>query len=98
MEVQPGWPCQATWASACSHHWRSNSAGGRLLAAPWRRLWFHQSTHSLVFSSTCSAARSHQGLEQQLPRPPAEARPVAGGWLVRDDRLGGLIHEYRWAA
>jgi hypothetical protein len=56
------------------------------------------STHSPVFSSTCSAARPHQGLEQQLPRPPAEARPVAGGWLVRDDRLGGLIHEYRWAA
>ena len=30
-------------------------------------------------------ARPHQGLEQQLPRPPAEARPVAGGELVRDD-------------
>ena len=43
-------------------------------------------------------ARPHQGLEQQLPRPPAEARPVPGGELVREDRLGGLIHEYRWAA
>jgi len=43
-------------------------------------------------------ARPHQGLEQQLPRPPAEGRPVAGGELVRDDRLGGLIHEYRCAA
>ena len=43
-------------------------------------------------------ARPHQGLEQQLPRPPAEPRPVAGDELVRDDRLGGLIHEYRWAA
>src|SRR5262249_56133265 len=30
-------------------------------------------------------ARPHQGLEQQLPRPPAEARPVAGGELGRDD-------------
>ena len=43
-------------------------------------------------------ARPHQGLEQQLPRPPAEARPVPGGELVREDRLGGLIHEYCWAA
>src|SRR5215472_7342773 len=51
------WPAQATWASACSNHRRSNSAGGRLWAAPWRRLWFHQSTHPPVASSTCSADR-----------------------------------------
>ena len=43
-------------------------------------------------------ARPHQGLKQQLSRPPAEVRPVSGSELLRDDRLGGLIHEYRWAA
>lgn len=43
-------------------------------------------------------ARPHQGLEQRLPRPPAEHRPASGGELVREDRLGGVIHQYRWAA
>ena len=43
-------------------------------------------------------ARPHHGLEQRLPRPRAEVRPLSGGELVRDDRLGGLLHEYRWAA
>ena len=41
-------------------------------------------------------ARPHQGLEQQLPRPPAEVRLVSGSELMHDDRLGGLIHEYRF--
>jgi len=43
-------------------------------------------------------ARPHQGLDQRLPRPPTALRVVPGGELVREDRLGGLIHEYRWAA
>ena len=43
-------------------------------------------------------ARPHQGLDQRLPRPPAALRVVPGGELVREDRLGGLIHEYGWAA
>jgi len=43
-------------------------------------------------------ARPHQGLDLRLPRPPAALRVVPGGELVREDRLGGLIHEYGWAA
>jgi len=43
-------------------------------------------------------ARPHQGLKQRLPRPSAEVRPVSASELIRDDRLGDLIHEYRWAA
>ncbi len=41
-------------------------------------------------------ARPHQGLGQQIPcPPPALARqPPPGGSIVRNDRLGGLIHEY----
>jgi len=43
-------------------------------------------------------ARPHHGLEQRLPRPPAEHPPASGGKLVRADWLGGVIHQYRWAA
>src|SRR5262245_26586342 len=35
-------------------------------------------------------ARPHQGLEQQLPRPPADVQVVSHGEVVRQDRLGGL--------
>ena len=44
-------------------------------------------------------ARPHQGLAQRSPCPSPE--PIIlldGGHVVRDDRLGGLIHEYRRAA
>jgi len=43
-------------------------------------------------------ARPHQGPDQRLPRLPAEVRLRSGSELLRDDLLGGLIHEYRWAA
>ncbi len=45
-------------------------------------------------------ARPHQGLEQRCPEPPVLA-PVpllVGRQIVRRDRLGGLLHEYSWAA
>jgi hypothetical protein len=48
MEVHGGWALQATRASLCSHHRRSNSAGDRLSVAPWSRCWFHQFVHSAV--------------------------------------------------
>jgi len=43
-------------------------------------------------------ARPHQSLEQRCP----DANPVlvplpVGGEIVRQDRLGGLLHEYSWA-
>jgi putative transposase len=44
-------------------------------------------------------ARPHQGLAQRSPCPsPEPIILVDGGHVVRDDRLGGLIHEYRRAA
>ena len=43
MEVHDGWMDQATWASFCSHQWRSNSAGGRLSLSP------HVTAHTAVF-------------------------------------------------
>jgi putative transposase len=44
-------------------------------------------------------ARPHQGLAQHTPCPSAEQIVVADtGRVVRSDRLGGLIHEYRRAA
>jgi transposase InsO family protein len=43
-------------------------------------------------------ARPHQGLEQRCPEPVATVIPLPGaGKIVRDDRLGGLLHEYSWA-
>jgi putative transposase len=45
-------------------------------------------------------ARPHQGLEQRCPAPvmPAPILLPADGRIVRHDRLGGLLHEYSWAA
>lgn len=44
-------------------------------------------------------ARPHQGLAQRPPCPSAEPIILSDGdHLVGDDRLGGLIHEYRRAA
>lgn len=44
-------------------------------------------------------ARPHQGLEQRPPCPSPEPIILAEcGHVIRDDRLGGLIHEYRRAA
>ena len=45
-------------------------------------------------------ARPHQGIQQRCPEPlaPAPVPPLVGGQIVRHDRLGGLLHEYSWAA
>jgi putative transposase len=45
-------------------------------------------------------ARPHQGFEQRCPEPLvlAPVPPLVGGQIVRHDRLGGLLHEYSWAA
>jgi hypothetical protein len=45
-------------------------------------------------------ARPHQGLEQRCPEPLvlAPVRLPVGRQMVRQDRLGGLLHEYSWAA
>ena len=45
-------------------------------------------------------ARPHQGLGQRCPAPvmPAPISLPAEGRIVRQDRLGGLLHEYSWAA
>lgn len=44
-------------------------------------------------------ARPHQGLDQHLPAPhPSPVAVDSGSQLVRRDRLGGLLHEYSWAA
>jgi putative transposase len=39
----------------------------------------------------------HQGL-QRCPYEPVNRAPIGSGDVVRRDRLGGLIHEYRRAA
>ena len=44
-------------------------------------------------------APPHQGLGQRTPSgEPVVARVTPAGWIVRRDRLGGLIHEYERAA
>jgi len=45
-------------------------------------------------------ARPHQGLDQRCPAPaePNVVPPPMHGQIVRHDRLGGLLHEYAWAA
>jgi len=44
-------------------------------------------------------ARPHQGLEQRVPAPSrTPERHPAGDQIERHDRLGGLLHEYSWAA
>jgi len=39
-------------------------------------------------------ARPHQGLGQRTPSGQRAVTPLAVGRIVRQDRLGGLIHEY----
>ena len=43
-------------------------------------------------------ARPHQGLDQRTPSAEPAATPLAVGRIVRQDHLGGLIHEYDRAA
>lgn len=43
-------------------------------------------------------ARPHQGLDQRTPSGQPAVTPLAVGRIVRQDRLGGLIHEYDRAA
>ena len=44
-------------------------------------------------------ARPHQGLDQCGPDPnPAVVQLPVVGRIIRQDRLGGLLHEYAWAA
>jgi len=44
-------------------------------------------------------ARPHQGLAQRCPAGDTSPQPLfKGGRIVRHDRLGGLLHEYSWAA
>ncbi len=43
-------------------------------------------------------ARPHQGLEQRRPCEPANVIPLPTGRVERQDRLGGVIHEYSRAA
>ena len=42
--------------------------------------------------------RPHQGIEQRVPSPSAEPSSVENGKVVASPVLGGLHHEYRWAA
>jgi hypothetical protein len=44
-------------------------------------------------------ARPHQGLDQRCPDPGPTVVPLpVGSRIVRHDRLGGLLHDYAWAA
>jgi len=43
-------------------------------------------------------SRAHQGLEQRVPVPSGDLSPADGARLVALPMLGGLHHEYRWAA
>jgi transposase InsO family protein len=43
-------------------------------------------------------APPHQGLEHRCPCEPVNRAPIGAGEVVRRDRLGGHIHEYRRAA
>ena len=44
-------------------------------------------------------ARPHQGLDQRCPDPVPAVIPLpVVSKIVRNDRLGGLLHEYAWAA
>ena len=43
-------------------------------------------------------ARPHQGLDQRTLSGQPAVTPLAAGRVVRQDRLGGLIHEYDRAA
>jgi len=50
------------------------------------------------FLDNDNKARPHQGLDQRVPRPPADVIPLPTRLVERRDRLGGLIHEYFRAA
>ena len=39
-------------------------------------------------------ARPHQGLDQRTPSCRPAVTPLAVGRIARQDRLGGLIHQY----
>ena len=52
----------------------------------------------LEFIDHYNQARPHQGLDQRVPFPPADAIVTLGGPVERRDRLGGLLHEYARAA
>ncbi len=43
-------------------------------------------------------ARPHQGLRLAIPAAAAQSGPTAGGKVVRMLLLGGLHHNYQWAA
>jgi transposase InsO family protein len=43
-------------------------------------------------------ARPHQGLSQALPVAKPQSIPMVGGKVVPIPILGGLHHDYRWAA
>ena len=50
------------------------------------------------YLSHYNAERPHRGLSLETPEPGAGARNRGGGAVVRVDRLGGLIDEYRRTA
>jgi transposase InsO family protein len=43
-------------------------------------------------------ARPHRGLKLATPVPREEATQKSGGTLRRTDVIGGIVHEYEWAA
>ena len=87
---------------------RANSIAERFIGTARRELL----DHLLIFSARhlevvikeflvhYHQARPHQGLEQRCPEPLvlAPVRLPVGRQIVRHDRLGGLLHEYSWAA
>jgi putative transposase len=59
----------------------------------------HLETVLVEYVSHYNAHRPHRALGQAAPLGPAQAPgTVAGGRVVRRDRLGGLIGEYSQAA
>jgi len=50
------------------------------------------------FVSHYNAARPHRGLDLATPTARAPEHAAPGATLLRSDILGGLIHEYEWAA
>jgi transposase len=53
-----------------------------------------------TYAAHHNEARPHRGLDLKTPEPQPDSRPrpVFGGRVRRQDRLGGLIHEYELAA
>ena len=60
----------------------------------------HQEAVIKEFLAPYNHARPHRGLALRCPEPlvPAPVLLPAGVLIVRHDRLGGLPHEYSWAA